>query len=387
MIRFDAAIAYTNLHGTDMCGVEGYTQQLNQPPGDVTDYIMGESRIEVSSCRYRIRNPKLVWPNWGVSSGDSSPPNGITMKAALEVGAAWHAFKFGGNDTLAVAAGDNGVTDALGFDIPENTLFRPRLAIQVPDTSGWFYDGNGSGARYSNRNLSQSETYAAGAFVGSGGGLLSYGFTPVQIIGDLPAGAKSIGIIGDSIGQGGYSGRDNGFIRQGIRNVNGGAYPSVNYSRSFEYLQSFVNASGAKRTALLNKHTHGVLQLGTNDLSSAFTFNTMRNWYLTAFAAIKAQCGYVAMCTLLPRSQGDGVTPLNANFAAGGVKDQLNDWFYTQIGVTLDAVIPSGETCQKVGDRSRWDDSGAALTSDFTHPNAIGEARMNVPVTIWANSI
>lgn len=375
MIRFSPVITTRTLHGARKCTIQGDTYQLGQVTGN--DYIMGEFRQEISTGRFRLKNPAFSFPLWGVYSGDAADPVNSIFKAAVEYNGAYVPLKFSGNETITGTAGDNVTADPLGFDIPPNTTFRTRVAKQVPDVDGWFYDGGHGGGRFYSGDIDTAQTYTVGAFTG-GNGLLSYGYGSIAVVGDMDNGF-SLGIYGDSI----TAGIDSYATRGIDASFGGNEIPWVNYARSFEYLQSFVNSDGAKRRALTGNHSHMLMMFGTNDLGGSFSFNTMRNWFLDAFTYLKAQGQYVAVCTILPRTDSNNVV-VDSDYQQGGVRDQLNAWLLTQVGVTIDEVVDVAAAIEDPMDHSIW---VSGTTNDGTHPNEAGKVLMAPVITAWAETL
>ena len=379
------------LQATDRCQVEGFTRQTFSFPDQFT---RGDFRNDFRTGRYPASNLKWVFPNWGISSGESAPANDITIEAAYENSELNTVTRiaFASGDTQRVGPKENAVSSTLAVSLPANYEFLTRSCVTLDSASHWFFDGFGSGPDngvFSTRATSQ--VMATGSLIkGAGEANLSfYSFGPVNIIGELPANAMSVALVGDSITMGasdtnGVFGQT-GFSRRGCMTVEGGFVPSTNYGRSFEFLQALADTRGDLRAAHVTQyHTHCVLAIGTNDLGGSYNFATMTGWYLQAFAKLRQNGVKLAVCTIFPRTTGlNPQVYYNANYAPGGLRDQLNDWFYTQVGVTIDAVIDVSTPVEDPVNSSHWYIWNAA---DGTHPYETTSKMASVPVRAWLES-
>lgn len=385
------AAATVTLASTDRAQVEGYTNQLlaSRPSA----YVTGEFRVSMMAVKYSITNPQFIFPNWGVSGGDQPGPNNITIQAAYEISGVSTPLTFQGATSVTLTPGQNAISDPLPITIPVETMFYIRTGVQVPNTSDSFYDGvqNGDDVFTPSSLPAQVNNTGVLTVAGNESQLTFYSYLPLEVLGQMKTGAISVGLYGDSIAQGvgdttPGTDFDLGFLTKGLRAASAGSLPNTNYSRAFEDL---VSGIGVYRAADAKYHTHCIVELGTNNLGGSSNLSALETLYLSAWSALKKNgCSYVAQTTLFPRTTSwADQTPFNSDYSQGGIKDQLNAWFLTQVGTTLNAVIDGASTVQNPTNSAQWNTSGAQLSGDGTHPNTAGVTLALVPVTNWANSI
>jgi len=178
------------LHGTDRTHSMGYTNQLNS--SRPSNYVMGEFRVPITTMRYECKNPRFVYCNWGLASGETAGPNTIYIKAGYENLGTTTPISFSGQQTATVASGACVTTDALNITIPKETQFINRIAIQVPDNTGSFFDGASGTGVYTARTLADSQVYNTGSLVfGTDDSPLQwYSYVPQEVLCDMKPGGN-----------------------------------------------------------------------------------------------------------------------------------------------------------------------------------------------------
>lgn len=391
--------------GTNRGLVQGYAGLVPVTPTmsfPNLPYARGEFRYKFKTGRYPVLAAQALIGNWGVSNGDQNGPNNITVEAALETTApAVSRVTFGGANSKLLAPGDTVLSDSMG-DLAANTLYewREGILVNLGDTYYIGTPNDSDGPQFSNSMTSQILATGALSTPTNGSQLNFYGSDFLALIGQLPAGAESVVFMGDSIMFGIAENLDAnynlGFLQKGLGDVYGGMVPSSNFGRAFETLADFASSTGAThRIPTANYFNKAVCNFGTNDIPGGASLSTMQAQYLSSWAELRAKTGYVAQVTLLPRTTSTdnwatlgNQTPVTG-YGTGEIRDQLNTWFATQVGVTIDAVIDAAAYFQDPSDHTAWLTNGTAnaTTSDGLHPSDFAASIGKAASTVWMEGI
>lgn len=161
----------------------------------------------------------------------------------------------------------------------------------------------------------------------------------------------------------------------------------------------FWTAGNAARRLPLVQGAYAILcDLGSNDISNSRTLAQLQSDAIATWTELGRKGAKVYQTTITPKTTSTdnwaslaGQTPeggLSGAWAAGGVRDQFNDWLrngasYVVNGQTvtagstghpLTAVVDITAAIEDPGDRTKWKTNGSAngFTVDGGHPNAAG---------------
>lgn len=354
-------------------------------------YTRTESRLKSDSPGVPLHSLRLIYGNFIVSGGlgEFDGYNPITVTAAVEptyTPAIAIPVTFGGKREVTIDAGAIVVSDpipGLALDASNSwvggDLF-VRTGLTVSSGGKWPQDyyplAEGEGCFESNSGASQ--VYATGPMTApSGGGAAANGgFGPIALIGYTEAGQISVVYLGDSIADGVGDDQD-GYIARALADVNGYPVPYIKLSRGSDTLGNNALAYGYRRRALFEYGTHGIIALGTNDIVTGASLETMKNLVTEISAAMRGRGLKVIGSTIFPRTTSTdhwatlaGQTPV-AGFETGGIRDQFNAWIKNYADGLLDYWYDPCELIEPTAAPGKWNVNGAAdyPTTDGIHPS------------------
>lgn len=363
------------------------------------------SRTVHRTGRNQVRGLRVVAGHFkliGVSPfGEAGFGNSATYRTALEVGGVNVPVTWGGASSKVVSDLSTAVSDPIA-DIVSGQTFYVRHLISVATTANKW--GRAQTVTQGDQRALKA-TDASSYLSGTGsliGGSTDAPHPPLALIGLVPRSTVSVVYTGDSIADntGDLTTIDAdgtvGFVGRGLVGVNGYNIPHVKMSRSGETQSGLVSA-GALRFSIMAYATHFIDEGGSNDITAGRSLAQIQADCLTIWAAARAAgIQKIYRTTILPRttSTDSWATTTNqtpvANFAVGGIRDQLNAWFPTKVADgTIDGVIDVNADCAHATATDRWRvDLGAGNnTADGTHPasplHTIMAARVNAAAATW----
>lgn len=335
--------------------------------GTETGLTTGRTSRIIHVCAGGTQLVRVLYANWRGDNTEPSTGNAIFVKAGVEVGATIYPLLFSGQQEVQIADGGDVWTDWTAVPIAAGQTFYTRSFVRVA-TAGqltprgivayapeWIADG-----------LDQTYSGTTVSRVGN------YTFAPIAAQGQ---GVKKSGVViyGDSIPTGAAdgAGHDYGYVTRGLA----GRIGAINCAKGNASAQDLPTAG--KRVALAQYGTHALYAFGANDVSNVQTFTTVRDRMQARIDALTAQGLKVVMVTLPPRSQRIGNTgtwavsnqqQINANFNAGGLWWQLQDWIRC-VPPNVYAVLDVTEPWANDRDSFFWHPDRVA---DGIHPNTRG---------------
>ena len=358
----------------------------------VGTYVMTESRLTVRTGSQPCTNVQLALVGFSVDSGgvlgEVAIPNDITWNLAVEKVSPSKAVRASLNGAIdIVIKGGSGVTltDPVGLDFAANEDFKVQCGQLVADTAKTYiasYNLPGLADYYRATALTTTQVGTASTWSAtSRGANQNVAASPIIVgrplenypsvifLGDSIMASRD-DLVGDAYGNHGYA---RGLWTAG---VGGTSMPYANLARSGERASVMANANHTFRSALLQYCSHVICNWGTNDIQQARTFAQVTADLTTSWAAIKRRGVKVYQCLILPRTTSSDSWATAANqtvvsgFGVGGVRDQVNAWILTQVGVLIDGVINGNTVAEDPAAPSKWVSTGATFyaTSDGIHP-------------------
>lgn len=312
---------------------------------------------------------------------------------------------FGGSNTTTIADGsydtqsDDIYPSLFGLSVfSRNTSVRIRIEVEVDDGGRILVlegtDASGAEGKYfyPDSGAAWTNPGGTGVMAFSGTSTTSFGY-PAILIGRYVSGdPRTFGLVGDSIfAQGNQSSygvkalyRDSANLLSGMQvgRVGGqqsvqGNYPAQvgSYTKLFNTaIEEYgTNGSGGTLSAQQsNALASWAFLRGTAVVASGVPFKIVRPWLLNR----------VTNGTNCAAGADPALQVLQTNFGSGGIIEQLNDWYTTQIGVgngpdiVVDPMSGVGGTIRANQTRGnalyyKWDTT-ATYTADGLHPNSAG---------------
>jgi lysophospholipase L1-like esterase len=353
-------------------------------------YTRTESRIKAAAPGVPIHGVRLVFANALVSGGlgEFDGYNAVNVTAAVEptyTPAIAIPVTFNGRREVTLDPGAIALSDpvpGLAFDASNSWVggdFFVRTGLTVGAGGRWPQDyyplSAGEGCFDSNSGASQ--VYATGPMSAPSGGASSVngGFGPIAVVGYTDTGQVSVVYLGDSIADGVGDDQD-GYIARALADVNGYPVPYIKLSRGSDTLGNNALAYGYRRRALFEYGTHGIIALGTNDIVTGASLETMKNLVTEISAAMRGRGLKVIGSTIWPRTTSTdswatlaNQTPV-AGFAPGGVRDQFNAWIKNYADGLLDHWYDPCEFTESPSAPGKWNVNGSPNypTTDGVHP-------------------
>lgn len=356
-----------------------------------TGWVRGEGRIQVKTGAAQACNIKIAVAGWkhslnGGTVGDAVNAATETVEIVLEYSGTAYRFTWSGANTYAVTpAFQSYVSDA----IPGLCLAADSTAFVRYGVLGTSWPEGGSAvvnfqtpatlAQYVLSNAGVSQVFGTGVLTTPTGGSTGTltGWTPLALLGTFTAPLPVLCDIGDSIAdwQNDGSGDGNGnvnFIQRGAWNINSThVLPSIKMTRGndgwFQWLTSNSGSADA-----LQWCTHAVVEHGHNDIGGK-TLVQLQAAALQVWQMVRAHGVKVYQVKLIPYTDATNTTLGSSAWNVGGLRDQLNTWYDTQVGVTLDGVIDPNTALEDQVRHGFWA-SNTYSSTDGIHPDSPGAA-------------
>ncbi|WP_295537408.1 SGNH/GDSL hydrolase family protein [uncultured Pseudacidovorax sp.] len=291
------------------------------------------------------------------------------------------------------------------FVVPDPTGFVPLGTPYFPGIDGGSYT-----ASETDQTLNAGFTYPtwAPSFRDAFGNpeVVPVGYGPLVVTGFAVDPAVAVGFIGDSIpsGSADFYGTDGGFgfVNRAMRNR--GDVVFTNLSQPGEQASQVLAPLGHRvRWQALAYVDHVVDELGVNDIAYGADLATLQGRCIQTWRQAAMRGCKVWRTTLTPvATSTDGFTTLanqtaSGPWAPGGVRTQFNDWVRagapmidgqpTTIGAfgariagddghPLVGYIELADAVESSRNSGKWGVTNGPLTTDGTHPNALGHQNM-----------
>lgn len=357
--------------------------------------------------KYPVKDMRLVVANFkllGVSPfGEAGVGNAITYQTAIEYGGANTFATWDGTSSKSVPDKSMSTSDIIR-DMDAAQMFYVRNYLVVASAANKWPRAQTvtQNSQYAKKGTNLLATFQA---TGAISGTPQDGPNPpIALLGLVDRASIAVVYTGDSIADntGDLTTIDVdgtvGFIGRGLVNVNGFNLPHSKLSRSGETQFALADPTkNALRLSLFQYATHFIDEAGTNDITNGRTFAQIQADCLTVWSNARAAgIQKIYRTTIIPRTTSTdswatttNQTPI-ANFAVGGIRDQLNAWFVTKLADgTIDGIIDVNADCADVTATDRWRvNLGAGNnTADGTHPasplHTIMAARVNSTASAW----
>lgn len=337
--------------------------------GTETGLIAGRTSKVAHICAGDTGLVRFLYGNWQGDNAESNVGNAIFVKAAIEVGSTIYPLKFSGADEVQIPNGGDVWTDWTAVPLVKGQTFYSRSFVRVATSSQLTPKGI---VPYSPEGIADSAdlTYSGTAFSRVG----NYTYAPLLAQGQGTA-RSSIVFYGDSIISGAVDSpsHDYGYAVRGFA----GRLGAFNCGKGGASSQDLP--IGGKRIALAQYATHALYAFGANDVSSVQTFTTVRDRMQARIDALTALGVKVVVVTMPPRSTrintanpwtSDNQQQFNANFNAGGLWWQLDDWIRS-VPNNVYAVLDITKVLALSQNSFYWHPD---RVSDGIHPNPLGHA-------------
>jgi hypothetical protein len=303
------------------------------------------------------------------------PPNGATIRRAIEVGTTTTLGLYGGSSAgVLMSPGGRAVSDILNMTLAAESqpYFRFTRAVPTPasDTlSGFNMNAPGSQGF---RTIGGSQLGGNGTMNNSGSGS-GPALWPWMVSGIPDVMMSAFRVIGDSIAQ--YLNDTNtsttgGYIKRGMASV--GGHPAVWQYVVIDGNRQAQMIPSVSPQALLDLEymSHVIMECITNDIAAGTDFATIQQRFISFATQVKTTLGpydlpvmMIAMCCL-NRSGFTG--------AMNTIKNQYNDW------ILAGAIWNGRRYCDYAIDMRPYQ-GDPALYSDGTHPRTADHIAMSIP--------
>jgi hypothetical protein len=381
----------------------------------VTGFTTFEGRQTVRNGGYPATDVQLALTGFIVGSaaeGELALPSAITQSASVEKltpsNKAWVAtFRGAMSQSFSAALGSVVLSDPIGVDLDAGESFKVQvgaIVATIADTHSIANltgnTGGDDGWRSTTNTTVQIGT--AGTWASTGRTSTANSMAPAAIIGRPTQNYPSVAFVGDSIMQSrddltsadAYGHR--GFGPRGMVGAGpgGNIMPFINMARAGERAVTFATLNCVRRLTLLQYVSHVIGNEGTNDVQQGRTFAQVSADLTATWKSLKARGLSVWWTTIMPRttSTDNWATIVNqtvvAGFEVGGVRDQVNAWMRSQVGILLDGLIDVAATIEDTANHGKWIVNGTAnyATSDGVHPSTVGHTLAAVPVLAAART-
>lgn len=387
-----------------------------------SNFTNTDSRIPARNGPYESSNIRLVFGNFYASTtADVDGANAITVRAAIELQSSTGTYlsvpvTFNGSLSASIdPKASLVISDPVGVTLPANQIFAVRCNAQVA-SGEQFPVGNvnhgstintdlGDAVAMSGnfiKNTAATVVYSSGFLAGT---TAAAGFSHLAVLGETTSAMPSILLFGDSIAKasgdnvasGMSGGAGGGFVGRGLVRTDGRIIPHANFARNGAGVASWAGEYGGadvhRRLALLDYATWAFCEFGTNDMVAQPTLAAMQAYYLKAWGHAKKRGLKVVQSLIMPRVTGTyatagGQSYVNAAFAPGGLRDQVNAWIRSQVGGgLLDVVIDPNPYVEDSANPGKWRTDQGAMTADGVHPNQLGHTEAAKAVRAWADTL
>lgn len=389
--------------------------------GDPNDYTRNENRWIFVTPPVWVTDLQFAYANWQISNGQQPAPNVLnSIDMGIEVGSVFERMFFNNlTSATSLATTSTVLSDPYPMAFAPNTLLPVRNEAVVASggqvVAGTLFSMAGDNAVASSSGTSQIPGTGP-IVVPSGGAQLTYGYSPLAMIGLPEYPTVAVGMITDSIGwglndngtggpftNGGGDGNGNfGWIQRGLWNSWRSPYTGLlgtpgqyRGCRSGDLLSLNTQTNSWLKLSMLSFCTHAIEALGSNDAVAGTSLATMTAELLYIWGAMRAHGCKVYSALLSPRTSSVSGQWLSAadqayaaNFQPGGLRDQLN-LFKRQAFQTglIDGILDPNAVWEDPSAPGKWITNGAAnyLTADGIHSTPIGYALAgSVVIAPWA---
>jgi hypothetical protein len=356
--------------------------------GGTDNYTHGESVYYNLNGPVAFRNPRYMFWNGAGGPDEVSGNNPIDVEAGMNFQAGGPAFQLtfnGGKDTrVTLAPGARIWSDPVPVIVPAGAEWAIRTGVYVATAGQTWPTGQRNYASKDNGVASTVQTSrvtetTTGISIPAGGKGNLPSFTHFAMTAEYDEPEIAVLILGDSHGTGntgnnGNGSGDRGTLSYGLAEVSSGRVPYARLARDGAYGSSFGNPWSVNtkfRFEQIDSATHVICFLGTNDIGSR-TLAQMQALYLALWAKCRGGGRSVIQVLNPPRTVSmSDLTPYATQWAVGGVRDQVNAWIKTQVGVAggIDDFLDFNGVWESASAPGTW---VTTYSSDGTHANEAG---------------
>ncbi len=363
--------------------------------------LQHESRINIRIGPVDATQIQLGYCGWfdqeSGGTGEANLTTTGTLSSALEITspvALAIPARFGGSLTAPLNAGETLLlTDPIPVTLSANTSYWAQSGYKVLSAGDVIPIGERGYSTASGRVDAGFRSSGAATQVGtagtwatpSGGSSSTDGFGPSLIIGIPKKPTVAVMLFGDSIisGQGDVTDTfgNIGYVARAVGNMDAShnVVPYHYICRAGNRLSYEAYNPSYRKRRFFQYFTHVICNLGVNDISNATSLATMQGLYLALWKEFKdAGLNVTQMLITVKNSSSDSWATLanqtftggNVPFQPGGIRDQVNAWILTQVGLgLLDQVVDPNPYLLDPA-TNKWLVNGAAnyATTDGTHP-------------------
>lgn len=362
-----------------------------------TTYTRQETRMKIFFGSSPSRDIQLVFTN-SQSAGSASEvvgPNAITIEAALETitPSAFVSVTFNGGALSAVLQpGGTIVSDPIPLSFAANAQAWLRTGVIVTAGQSWPRTSMFaiSGESMYESTEATSQVHQTGVMLIRNGQAGGGGYIPSAIIGKTADPIPAVALVGDSIMAGTIGDSSSattglrGLFAKGLVLPDSTTLPFTLLARASEQAVFCTSVGNFRRRFNLDYCTHAIVNYGTNDIAASATLVQIQGYLTEIWAQLKARNLKVYQALILPRTTStDGwATAVNqtpaTGFAKNGIRDQLNLWIRSQVGILIDGIIDLNVIAEDTTLGNRWVANGVAssITADGVHPNIAGAATL-----------
>ena len=367
-------------------------------------YTRTEGRMKAKSGKSPTYGCRLIFGNFytGPGTGEFDGANPITVYGAIEPTYATPYVvpaTFNGARSARLDPGAIVLSDILpGVTLTDEEFWvRAGCTVAAPGMT-WpqGYYAFQEGEAFYDSTAASSQVFATGAMSLPSGGALatSGGFGPIGMVGYTHDGQLAVAYPGDSIADGAGDLTltiVDGYIARALQDVNGHAVPAIRMTRGSDRLFTNTAPFGFRRRSLFDYATHGIIELGSNDITSSEPLADMKNMVAEISSSMRARHLTVIGATLCPRTTSSnrwrdapGQTPV-AGFEVGGIREQYNSWIKAGASGLIDYFYDVNTVVEDPGHPGVWNTNGTANypTTDGIHPTTYFHTLMaNVVATL-----
>lgn len=188
-----------------------------------------------------------------------------------------------------------------------------------------------------------------------------------------------------------------GWICRGLWNIgdDDAVIPWIKMTKPGDAANAYKGGIRQKTLSLMQYCSHVICQVATNDIATPYTLEVCQANLTATWAHVKARGKHLTQCLVMPKttSTDSWATLANQSYATGcepgGVRDQLNAWIKSQVGILIDDIIDPNPYVESQTDHGKWIVNGSANypTTDGTHPSTAIHILAAQAVTAWAEQL
>lgn len=331
----------------------------------------------------------------GGAGVEAAGPNDIRVSGAIVDAALTkvRGFTFNGGVQSLIKPGQWAIPDRTGLDHAAYTQLQIKTGVAVAADGAWpqtDFTGPNNNLAFNDDSAVTDDTRnpqvlsTSAMTLPSGGAQVFIGYIPTCVLGYAEEYMPAIAIVDDSIGAGTVGGESidtttgaRGLVARALWDVaKTTPLPYSMLARASELASWLTDFDGAFRKSLLDYHTHMICGLGTNDIGGGASLATLQARVVKVWNAGKRRGLKVAQRLILPRTQASNTQPV-AGYEPGGIRDQFNQWCIEGGAGILDGVANANVVADSGNNDGLW---AAGISTDLTHPNAVGHAALAVPI-------